>query len=121
MTAKAGIEGMTHGLARDLGAMASASIASFPAPCARRARSACGIRRKRKPSSWQGQCLQVRVEPDDVAALALFLASDNAAKCTGREYFVDADGTAHERHDAGKPAQGASARRTGSTIPSTST
>lgn len=38
----------------------------------------------------QGQCLQVRVEPDDVAALALFLASDNAAKCTGREYFVDA-------------------------------
>ena len=38
----------------------------------------------------QGQCLQTRVEPEDVAALALFLASDNAAKCTGREYFVDA-------------------------------
>ena len=38
----------------------------------------------------QGQCLQLRVEPEDVAALALFLASDNAAKCAGREYYVDA-------------------------------
>src|SRR5450830_991454 len=38
----------------------------------------------------QGQCLQTRVEPEDVAALALFLASDNAAKCAGREYYVDA-------------------------------
>ena len=25
-----------------------------------------------------------------VAALVLFLSSDNAARCTGRDYFVDA-------------------------------
>jgi enoyl-[acyl-carrier-protein] reductase (NADH) len=37
-----------------------------------------------------GQCLKKRVKPSDVAALALFLASDNGACCTGREYFVDA-------------------------------
>jgi NAD(P)-dependent dehydrogenase (short-subunit alcohol dehydrogenase family) len=78
-----GIEGMTHGLARDLAAMASASIASFPAPCARRARSAWHTP-EAEAVILQGQCLQVRVEPDDVAALALFLASDNAAKCRPR-------------------------------------
>ncbi len=30
------------------------------------------------------------VKKDDVAALALFLASDDARMCTGHEYFVDA-------------------------------
>jgi enoyl-[acyl-carrier-protein] reductase (NADH) len=36
------------------------------------------------------QCLHERIEPEDVAALTLFLASDSAARCTGRDYFVDA-------------------------------
>jgi NAD(P)-dependent dehydrogenase (short-subunit alcohol dehydrogenase family) len=37
-----------------------------------------------------GQCLPKRVEVEDVASLALFLASDSASLCTGRDYFVDA-------------------------------
>jgi NAD(P)-dependent dehydrogenase (short-subunit alcohol dehydrogenase family) len=36
-----------------------------------------------------GQCLKERVEMTDVAALSLFLASNNARHCSGREYFVD--------------------------------
>ena len=90
MTAKAGIEGLTHGLARDLGVDGIRVNCIIPG----------AVRTPRQEKLWhtpeaeavilQGQCLQVRVEPDDVAALALFLASDNAAKCTGREYFVDA-------------------------------
>ena len=36
------------------------------------------------------QCLPERVMPEDVAALTLFLASDNAGRCSGRDYFVDA-------------------------------
>ena len=36
------------------------------------------------------QCLKARVEPEDVASLVLFLASDDARMCTGHEYFVDA-------------------------------
>ena len=36
------------------------------------------------------QCLKERVTPADVAALALFLASDDARMCTGHAYFVDA-------------------------------
>ena len=36
------------------------------------------------------QCLDGRMQPADVAALALFLASDDARMCTGHDYRVDA-------------------------------
>lgn len=90
MTAKAGIEGMSRGLARDLGVDGIRVNCIIPG----------AVRTPRQERLWhtpeaeamilKGQCLQLRVEPEDVAALALFLASDNAAKCAGREYYVDA-------------------------------
>ena len=36
------------------------------------------------------QCLNGRVQPFDVAAMALFLASDDARFCTAHNYWVDA-------------------------------
>jgi NAD(P)-dependent dehydrogenase (short-subunit alcohol dehydrogenase family) len=36
------------------------------------------------------QCLKARVMPQDVAALVLFLASDDGRMCTGHAYWVDA-------------------------------
>ncbi len=36
------------------------------------------------------QCLKQRVLPQDIAAMVLFLASDDARMCTGHNYFVDA-------------------------------
>lgn len=90
MTAKAGIEGLTRGLARDYGPYGIRANCIIPG----------AVRTPRQEKLWhtpeaealilQGQCIAQRVEPEDVAALALFLASDNAAKCTGRGYFVDA-------------------------------
>lgn len=90
MTAKAGIEGLSRGLARDLGVDGIRVNCIIPG----------AVRTPRQERLWhtpeaeamilKGQCLQLRVEPEDVAALALFLASDNAAKCAGREYYVDA-------------------------------
>jgi enoyl-[acyl-carrier-protein] reductase (NADH) len=38
----------------------------------------------------QQQCLPVRIQPADVAALTLFLASDDARCCTAHNYYVDA-------------------------------
>jgi D-xylose 1-dehydrogenase len=38
----------------------------------------------------EGQCLPTRVLPDDIANMALFLASDAAAKCSGQDFVVDA-------------------------------
>lgn len=90
MTAKAGIEGLTRGLARDLGEHGIRVNCIIPG----------AVRTPRQIELWQtpegeaeilaAQCLHQRVEPEDVAALALFLASDNAARCSGRDYFVDA-------------------------------
>jgi NAD(P)-dependent dehydrogenase (short-subunit alcohol dehydrogenase family) len=36
------------------------------------------------------QCLKERIEPEHVASLVLFLASDDARLCTGHEYWIDA-------------------------------
>jgi NAD(P)-dependent dehydrogenase (short-subunit alcohol dehydrogenase family) len=89
MTAKAGIEGMTRGMARDLGKFGIRANVIVPG----------AVRTPRQQALWHdpheearilaGQCIPERVEMQDVAALALFLASNNARHCTGREYFVD--------------------------------
>jgi D-xylose 1-dehydrogenase len=90
MTAKAAIEGLTRGLARDLGTDGIRVNCVIPG----------AVRTPRQQELWHtpeeeakilaGQCLRQRVETEDVAALVLFLSSDNAARCTGRDYFVDA-------------------------------
>lgn len=90
MTAKAGIEGMTRGMARELGGFGIRVNTVVPG----------AVRTPRQQKLWHnpdeearilaGQCIQERVEMQDVAALALFLASNNARHCSGREYFVDA-------------------------------
>lgn len=90
MSAKAGIEGLTKGLARDLGGYGIRVNCIVPG----------AVRTPRQTKLWQlpedegqivaAQCLQQRIEPEHVAAMALFLASDDAARCSGREYFVDA-------------------------------
>ncbi|QJE02075.1 SDR family oxidoreductase [Massilia forsythiae] len=90
MTAKAGIEGMTRGMARDLGKYGIRANTVVPG----------AVRTPRQQALWHtpeeearilaGQCIQERVEMQDVAALSLFLASSNGRRCSGREYFVDA-------------------------------
>ena len=89
-TAKAGIEGLTRALARELGEHGVRVTCIVPG----------GVRTPRQTRLWHTpeeearilaqQCLKIRVEPDDVASLALFLASDDARACTAHEYFVDA-------------------------------
>jgi len=89
-TAKAGIEGMTRALARDLGEHNIRVSCVVPG----------GVRTPRQMALWHTpdeeqrilsqQCLKARVEPEDVAAMVLFLASDDARMCTAHEYFVDA-------------------------------
>jgi D-xylose 1-dehydrogenase len=88
-TAKAGIQGMTRGMARDLGQHGIRVNCIVPG----------AVRTARQDALWHdaeenarilnGQCLKRRVMPADVAALALFLASDDARMCTGHAYFVD--------------------------------
>jgi NAD(P)-dependent dehydrogenase (short-subunit alcohol dehydrogenase family) len=89
-TAKAGIEGMTRALARDLGTANIRVNTNIPGD----------IKTPRQDALWHdeaetgrildAQCLKERLTPADVAALALFLASDDARLFTAQHYFVDA-------------------------------
>jgi D-xylose 1-dehydrogenase len=90
MTAKAAIEGLTRGLARDLGEYGIRVNCVIPG----------AVRTARQMQLWQSseseariverQCLHERIDPEHVARMVLFLASDDASRCTGRDYFVDA-------------------------------
>jgi D-xylose 1-dehydrogenase len=89
-TAKAGIEGMTRALARDLGPHDIRVNCVIPG----------AVRTPRQTRLWHNpeeearileqQCLKQRVLPADVAAMVLFLAAYEGRMCTGHSYFVDA-------------------------------
>jgi NAD(P)-dependent dehydrogenase (short-subunit alcohol dehydrogenase family) len=88
-TAKAGIEGMTRALARELGPDNIRVTAVLPG----------NVKTPRQekwytPEGEAGivaqQCLKDRILPGHVASLVLFLASDDGRMCTGHEYWIDA-------------------------------
>jgi D-xylose 1-dehydrogenase len=88
-TAKAAIEGLTRSLARDLGRDNIRVNCVVP-----------GNVRTERQLQWytpegeqeivDAQCLAGRLMPEDIAALIMFLASDDAKLMTGHEYFIDA-------------------------------
>lgn len=88
-TCKAAIEGFTRALARELGPDNIRVTTIIP-----------GNVKTKRQEKWytpegerqivEAQCLPGRIVPENVAALALFLASDDAALCTGHGYWIDA-------------------------------
>jgi NAD(P)-dependent dehydrogenase (short-subunit alcohol dehydrogenase family) len=88
-TAKAGIEGMTRALARELGPDDIRVTCVVP-----------GNVKTKRQEKWytpegeaeivKAQALKGRLVPDHIASLVMFLASDDAALCTGHEYWIDA-------------------------------
>ncbi|MEO8301187.1 MAG: SDR family oxidoreductase [Rhizomicrobium sp.] len=88
-TAKAGIEGMTRALARELGPDNIRVTAVVPGNVE--------TPRQKKWYTPEGeaeilghQCLKARIKPEQVASLVLFLASEDGRMCTGHEYWIDA-------------------------------
>jgi NAD(P)-dependent dehydrogenase (short-subunit alcohol dehydrogenase family) len=88
-TAKAGIEGLTRSLARELG-RDNIRVTTIVPGNVQTPRQARWYTPEGEKEIVAAQCLDGRIQPADVAALALFLASDDARMCTGHEYFVDA-------------------------------
>jgi NAD(P)-dependent dehydrogenase (short-subunit alcohol dehydrogenase family) len=88
-TAKAAIEGLTRSLARELGEDGIRVTCVIPGNV-RTPRQLKWYTPEGEKEIVDAQCLKGRLVPDDVAALVLFLASDDARLITGHEYFVDA-------------------------------
>lgn len=88
-TAKAGIEGLTRSLARELG-RDNIRVTTIVPGNVQTPRQAKWYTPEGEEEIVAAQCLDGRIQPADVAALALFLASDDARMCTGHEYFIDA-------------------------------
>ncbi len=88
-TSKAAIEGLTRALARDLG-RSNIRVNTIVPGNVQTPRQEQWYTPAGEAEIVAAQCLNGRIQPADVAALALFLASDDARMCTGHDYFVDA-------------------------------
>lgn len=88
-TAKAGIEGLTRSLARELGPDNIRVTCVVPGNV-RTPRQLKWYTPEGEAEIVAAQCMKGRLVPEDVAALVLFLASDDARLVTGHEYFIDA-------------------------------
>ena len=88
-TAKAGIEGMTKALARELGGDNIRVTCVVPGNVKTK-RQMRWYTREGEDEIVEQQCLKARLEPKHVASLVMFLASDDGRMCTGHEYWIDA-------------------------------
>lgn len=89
VTAKAAIEGLTRGLARDLGPAGIRVNCVVPGFI----KTAQQVKKLLTPEFERkvlvSQCLPKFIEPEDVANLIAFLTSDDAAMCTNQTYAID--------------------------------
>ena len=88
-TAKAAIEGMTRALAREWGPD-GVRVACIVPGNVKTERHMKWYSPEGEAEIVAAQCLTLRIEPRDIAAMAMFLSSDDARAITGHEYFVDA-------------------------------
>jgi len=88
-TAKAAIEGLTRALAREYGEYDIRVTCVVPGNV-RTPRQLKWYTPEGEAEIVAGQALKGRLLPEDIAAMVLFLASEDARLITGHEYFVDA-------------------------------
>jgi NAD(P)-dependent dehydrogenase (short-subunit alcohol dehydrogenase family) len=88
-TCKAAVEGLTRALARDLG-RDNIRVSCVVPGNVRTPRQLKWYTPEGEAEIVNGQCLKGRLVPEDVAAMILFLASDDARLVSGHEHFVDA-------------------------------
>ena len=87
--AKAAIEGLTRSLARELG-RDNIRVNTIVPGNVQTPRQMKWYTPEGEAEIVAAQCLDGRIQPSDIAAMALFLASDDARFCTAHNYWVDA-------------------------------
>lgn len=88
-TSKAALEGMTRGLARDLGKDNIRINTLIPGWVMTERQLRDWVNEDTLQDIQRSQCLKGQLMPEDICAMALFLASDDSKMCTAQNFIVD--------------------------------
>jgi len=89
-TAKAGVEGLTKGMARDLGPDNIRVNCVIPGWVMTDRQIKLWLTPEGEENLLRQQCLKEKLGADDLARMALWLAADDSRMCTGQLWVVDA-------------------------------
>lgn len=89
-TTKAAVVGLTRGLARDYGAHNIRVNTVTPGWVMTQRQIDLWVDEAAEAEIKKSQCLPSKLMPQDIAAMVLFLASDDGAMCSSQEFIVDA-------------------------------
>ena len=89
-TCKAAVEGLTRSLARDLGPDRIRVNTIIPGWVMTERQMQLWLDAEGDAEIGRRQCLKDKLQPDDVARMALFLAADDSRMCTAQNFIVDA-------------------------------
>ena len=88
-TAKAAVEGLTKGMARDLGPFGIRVNTVIPGWIMTQRQIDLWLTPEAEEKLMRDQCIPARVLPEDVARLVLWLASDDSRMCTSQLWVCD--------------------------------
>jgi D-xylose 1-dehydrogenase len=89
-TAKAAVEGLTRGMARDLGPDGIRVNTVIPGWIMTERQISLWLTPEAEANLMQVQCLKQKLTPADVTRMVLWLASDDSRMCTAQLWVVDA-------------------------------
>jgi D-xylose 1-dehydrogenase len=89
ITAKAGIEGLTHTLARELGPEGIRVNCLLPGWIMTERQLTHWVTPEAEEAIARNQCLPEKLYPADVARMVLWLAADDSRMCTAQRWIVD--------------------------------
>jgi len=88
-SSKAAVQGLTRGLARDLGTHGIRVNTLVPGWVMTEKQLKLWVTEETKQEIAKGQCIAQPLMPEHIARMALFLAADDSAMCTGQDFVVD--------------------------------
>lgn len=89
-TAKSGVHGLTRSFAADLGPHGIRVNCVVPGWVMTERQKELWATPEALEKNLENQCLKELIQPEDLARMVLFLASDDARMCTGQSFFVEA-------------------------------
>jgi NAD(P)-dependent dehydrogenase (short-subunit alcohol dehydrogenase family) len=90
VSAKAAVEGLTRGLARDFGPDRIRVNCVIPGWIMTERQMTLWLTPEAEADLMRTQCLKEKVYPENVADLVLWLASDDSRMCTAQNFVIDA-------------------------------